>query len=115
MGRQPQPVSTRALDVRALLRDREFIKVTSFALPLRTKVRVLQFMDQLRATRASETPGESIPALPELTNGEAAREIAWRVDTLPPEDARAVAAYLRRLLRRRSSWGRPVPAREPEG
>jgi hypothetical protein len=115
MGRQPQPVSPRALDVRALLRDRDFIKVTSFALPLRTKVRVLQFMDQLRKTRASEAPGESIPALPELTNGEAAREIAWRVDTLPPEDARAVAAYLRRLLRRRSSRGRPSPAPGPEG
>lgn len=115
MGRHPQLVSTRALDVRALLRDRELIKVTSFALPLRTKVRVLQFMDRLRATRASEASGESIPALPELTNGEAAREIAWRVDTLPPEDARAVAAYLRRLLRRRSPRGRPLPARRPEG
>lgn len=104
MRHQPQPAqaarspSPWTLNVRGLLRDREFIKVTTFVLPPRAKVEVLQLMEQLRRGRAIGPLGP----LPEMTTSEMVREIAWRVETLPPEDARTVAAYLRRLTRRRA-------------
>ena len=96
----------RAINVRALLRDREFIKVTAFVLPTPTKRQILEMMERLRQVRRTDRSGQ--PAsnrhepLPEMTDGEMVREINWRIGTLPPEDAEALAQYVRRFTRWRA-------------
>lgn len=118
-GAQPRTARIRraAIDIRALLADREFIKVTAYVLPRRTKIQVLEMMERLRRQRflqeAASSPGRAGP-LPEMTGGELVREINWRIGTLPPEDAEAVARYIRHLTRwraaRRKAQARTGPA-----
>ncbi|HEX4835262.1 MAG TPA: hypothetical protein VFW01_02905 [bacterium] len=95
-----------AVDIRALLRDREFIKVTAFVLPTPTKRQVLEMMERLRRERMTNRSGQPLPdpavPLPEMTDGEMVREINWRIGTLPPQDAEVIAWYIRRLSRWRS-------------
>lgn len=94
------------VDIRALLRNREFIKVTAFVLPTPTKRQVLEMMERLRRERMTNRLGQPLPdpavSLPEMTDGEMVREINWRIGTLPPDDAEEVAGYIRRLSRWRS-------------
>ena len=103
--RQPRP-GYRVADIRALLRNREFIKVTTFVLPTPTKRRVLEMMDQLRQSRMTDPSGQPLSAptvtLPEMTDGEMVREINWRIGTLPPDDAETLVQYVRRLTRWRA-------------
>ena len=107
-GERPRTARPRraAIDIRALLANREFIKVTAYVLPRRTKIQVLERMERLRRQRTSQ---ESAPSpggarrLPEMTGGELVREINWRIGTLPPEDAEAVARYIRHLTRWRAA------------
>jgi hypothetical protein len=95
-----------AVDIRALLRNREFIKVTAFVLPTPTKRRVLEMMERLRRERTTDRSGQPFPGpaipLPEMTDSEIVREINWRIGTLPPQDAEVVAWHIRRLSRWRS-------------
>jgi hypothetical protein len=103
------------VDIRALLRDREFIKVTAFVLPTPTKRQVLEMMERLRRERMTDRSGprsDSADPLPEMTDGEMVREINWRVGTLPPGDAEALARYVRRLTRWRAERRTKAPARE---
>lgn len=100
-----QARSTRpTVDIRALLLNREFIKVTAFVLPTPTKRQVLEMMERLRRERMTNGSGQALPdpavPLPEMTDGEMVREINWRIGTLPPQDAEVVAWHIRRL----SSW-----------
>jgi len=98
--------SRRAIDIRALLRNREFIKVTAFVLPTPTKRQVLEMMERLRRERMTDRSGhprtDPPDPLPEMTDGEMVREINWRIGTLPPEDAETLAEYIRRLTRWRA-------------
>ncbi len=94
-------LNRRPVHVRALLEDREFIKVSSFLLPRAMKARVLDLMERLRQARTDRklraAPGQ--PLLPEMTDGELLRGIKWRIDTLPPGDAETVARYIRHVTR----------------
>jgi hypothetical protein len=105
-GRKPLrrlPLSRRAVDIRVLREHREFIKTTAFLLPHKAKVRVLETMERLRWERMDprlRPPAGEPPSLPEMTGGEMVREINWRVETLPPGDAEAVA----RLIRHATRW-----------
>ena len=107
-GERPRTARPRraAIDIRALLANREFIKVTAYVLPRRTKIQVLEMMERLRRQRmpqeSTPSPGGARP-LPEMTGGELVREINWRIGTLPPEDAEAVARYIRHLTRWRAA------------
>jgi len=107
-GERPRTARPRraAIDIRALLTNREFIKVTAYVLPRRTKIQVLEMMERLRRPRmhqeSASSPGAARP-LPEMTGGELVREINWRIGTLPPEDAEAVAGYIRHLTRWRAA------------
>ncbi len=102
-----------AVDVRGLLRNREFIKITAFVLPTPTKRQVLQMMERLRRERMTDPSGHPLsgPAdpLPEMTDGEMVREINWRIGTLPPGDAEALARYVRRLTRWRAERRAKAP------
>lgn len=109
LPRQAPPARKSSLDIRALLTNRDYIKITTYLLPRGAKVRVLKMMEDLRAERrdrrlTAARPGAS--ALPEMTAPELVREINWRVGTLPPRDAEAVAAYIRRLTRWRTTRSR---------
>ena len=107
-GERPRTARPRraAIDIRALLTNREFIKVTAYVLPRRTKIQVLEMMERLRRQRmhreSAPAPGGARP-LPEMSGGELVREINWRIGTLPPEDAEAVARYIRHLTRWRAA------------
>lgn len=83
------------LDAGGLMADREDIKVSTQSFPAGLTRQVLQAMDERRRTRrlVPETPA----TLPEMSLAEMQREIAWRLGTLPPEDATAIAALVRRL------------------
>lgn len=87
---------TGGIDAGALLEDRDYIKVTTQSFPRALIRQVLEAMDDRRRARrvASERP----VALPEMSLAEMQREIVWRLGTLPPEDARAIAAFVRRLV-----------------
>ena len=102
---RPRPARARTIDIRALLTNREYIKVTAYVLPRRTKIQVLEMMERLRRERRerrSTAPAVRAAPLPEMTGGELVREINWRIGTLPPEDAAAVARYIRHLTRWRA-------------
>jgi len=117
----PRPKSHQepeAVNVRALLRDREFIKVTAYVLPRQSKLHVLEMMERLRLTRTEAPPparSRNRVVLPDMTSGEIVREINWRIGTLPPDDAEALARYVRRLTnwrldrRRRDGAARATP------
>ncbi len=108
------------IDIRALLTNRDYIKTTAYLLPRGAKVRVLNMMEHLRRERrdrglvSAEPPASE---LPEMTVAELVREINWRIGTLPPHDAEAVARYIRHLTRwrtvrtrrHRGDAGPPVP------
>lgn len=108
-------LNRRPVHIRALLEDREFIKVSSFPLPRAMKARVLDLMERLRQERTGAAlraaPGQAL--LPEMTDGELLREIKWRLDTLPPGDAETVARYIRHITRwhaeRRKKAARTLP------
>ena len=106
-GRPDQnPHAARSVDIHALLRDREFIKVTAFMLPRRTKMHVLEMMERLRRERTPRRRKAPAPReihLPEMTGGEMVREINWRIGTLPPRDAEQLVQYIRRLTRWRAA------------
>ena len=109
LRRQAPAARKSSLDIRALLTNRDYIKTTAYLLPRGAKVRVLKMMEDLRAERrdrrlAGASPGRS--SLPEMTGPELVREINWRVGTLPPRDAEAVAGYIRRLTRWRTMRSR---------
>jgi hypothetical protein len=94
---RPDPPAD-GLDAGALLEDRDYIKVTTQSFPAALTRQILQAMDARRRTRR---PGpERSVALPEMNLAEMQREIVWRLATLPPEDARAIAAFVRRLAPR---------------
>lgn len=95
-------LNRRTINIRTLLEDREFIKVTTFVLPHATKARVLDMLERLRRERKDrqmDADPARAPALPEMTDGEMLREINWRLGTLPPGDAETVARYIRHLTR----------------
>ncbi len=85
-------------DAGRLLSDRDYIKTTTQSLPAALVRRVLRAMDERRRRRgaAAENPRE----LPEMSLSEMQREIAWRLGTLPPEDAQAIARFVRELALR---------------
>jgi len=98
----------RVVNVRALMRDREFIKINAYLLPKLAKRRVVAMMERLRRKR-TEVPrgGRAAPDgsvdVPEMTSAELVREINWRVGTLPPDDAEILVRYIGRLTRWRTS------------
>ncbi len=94
-------LNRRPVRLRALLEDREFIKVSAFPLARVMKARVLDLMERLRQPRTDRKwrAGRGGPRLPEMTDGELLREIKWRIDTLPPGDAETVARYIRHITR----------------
>jgi len=92
----------RAVDVQALLRNREFIKINAYLLPSKSKRQVLDQMDRLRRDRMAEPNPHDLTALPEMTSDEAVREINWRVGTLPPDDAEDIARFIRGMTRWRA-------------
>ena len=114
-GPRPKPHQEReAVNVRALLRDREFIKVTAYLLPRKSKLHVLEMMERLRLTRTA-TPrpvrARDRVVLPDMTSGEIVREINWRIGTLPPNDAETLARYVRHLTNWRVDRRRAGPVR----
>ncbi len=111
MGREQRPprqarqARKSTIDIRALLTNRDYIKTTAYLLPRGAKVRVLDMMEHLRQERRDRRQASLEPqasALPEMTGGELVREINWRIGTLPPHDAEAVAQYIRHLTRWRA-------------
>jgi len=105
---QPRSARRRSIAIRALLTQREYIKVTAYLLPRQSKIQVLELMERLRCERRARNPatGDTPPAaLPEMTGAELVREINWRVGTLPPHDAEAVTRFIRRLTRWRAARG----------
>jgi hypothetical protein len=103
---QHRPARRRSIAIRALLTQREYIKVTAYLLPRQSKIQVLELMERLRRERRARNPAtaDAPPAaLPEMTGAELVREINWRVGTLPPSDAEAVTRYIRRLTRWRAT------------
>lgn len=118
-----RPARRSAIDIRALLTQREYIKTTAYLLPRRAKIQVLELMERLRRERTARpgTAAEDVPSsLPEMTGGELVREINWRIGTLPPEDAEVVTRHIRRLCRWRAGRnreqrhdGNPLPPPPP--
>jgi hypothetical protein len=98
---QHRPGVRSTIDIRALLTHREYIKTAAYLLPRHAKIRVLEMMERLRHDRRGRgtTPEEPPGPLPEMTSAEMVREINWRIGTLPPNDAEAVARYIRHLTR----------------
>lgn len=103
-GRMPGRRRTRLnrqppVHIGTLLQHREFIKVSAFLLPKAMKAGVLELMERLRQQRMDRQlrPRTGQPVLPEMTDGELLREIKWRIGTLPPGDAEAVARYIRHI------------------
>jgi hypothetical protein len=120
--RQARQERKSTIDIRALLTNRDYIKTTAYLLPRGAKVRVLKMMEHLRGERRDRrqtSPEPQASALPEMTGAELVREINWRIGTLPPNDAEALAQYIRHLtrwrtLRRRRGGGDgAVPASPP--
>jgi len=117
------PARRSAIDIRALLTQREYIKTTAYLLPRRAKIQVLELMERLRRERTPRqgTAAEDVPfPLPEMTGGELVREINWRIGTLPPEDAEVVTRHIHRLCRwragrsrERRQGGTPLPPPPP--
>jgi hypothetical protein len=91
-------------DIRGLLARREYIKTTAYLLPRATKMQILELMERLREARRPARDRRTVPSprLPAMTAGELVREINWRIGTLPPSDAAAVADYVKRL----TAWRR---------
>jgi hypothetical protein len=111
-----RPGRKSTINIRALLTHREYIKTASYPLPRHAKIRVLEMMERLRHGRRGRgtTAEEPLAPLPEMTGAELVREINWRIGTLPPNDAEAVARYIRHLTRwqaaRRGRQGGGPPA-----
>src|SRR5437879_13812766 len=63
------PARRSAIDIRALLTDREYIKTTAYLLPRRAKIRVLEMMERLRSLRKDRrergagSPPSAVPAV----------------------------------------------------
>ena len=103
--RQARQAGKSTIDIRALLTNRDYIKTTAYLLPRGAKVRVLNMMEHLRRARRDRrlvSPETTASELPEMTVAELVREINWRIGTLPPHDAEAVARYIRHLTRWRT-------------
>jgi hypothetical protein len=81
-----------------LLQHREYIRNALQSFPVRLLRQVLQTLDDRRGTR------RAVPAKVVRSNGMSAaemqREIVWRLATLPPEDAEAIAELVQRLTER---------------
>lgn len=90
----------------ALLRHRNYIKVTTRSFPAGLIRRVLAAMDERRRKRGVRA--EEAGRLPEMSLAELQREITWRLATLPPDDARAIAEFVRKLAPRSPSPSRFV-------
>lgn len=88
----------------ALLRHRDFIKATTRSFPAALIRRVLAAMDERRRKRGMSA--EKTGRLPEMSLAELQREITWRLGTLPPDDARAIAELVRKLAARSPSPSR---------
>lgn len=91
-------------DAGALLANRDYIKTATQSFPAALIREVLRAMDERRRRRgaAPEHPRE----LPEMGLAELQREIAWRLGTLPPDDAQAIAEFVRELAPRAPSPSR---------
>lgn len=123
--RPPRPArqtQKSTIDIRALLANRDYIKTTAYLLPRGTKLRVLEMMEHLRQERRDRrltSLEPRLPGLPEMTGAELVREINWRIGTLPPRDAEAVAGYIRHLTRwrtlRRGRGRAAAPRASPSG
>jgi len=92
------PVSPAAAVDARVLQDRDHIRVALQSLPAGSTRQVLQAMDDRRGARRAGHAGSALPQ--DINLGEMQREIVWRLDTLPPEDAKAIAALVRQLVRR---------------
>ncbi|HKX19583.1 MAG TPA: hypothetical protein VJT33_16400 [bacterium] len=102
-SRTPGP-PVEGFDRGALLRHRNYIKVATRSFPAGLIRRVLAAMDERRRTR--RVGPEKAGRLPEMSLAELQREIAWRLGTLPPDDARAIAEFVRELAPRSPSPSR---------
>lgn len=120
--RRARQAGKLSVDIHALLANRDYIKTTAYLLPRGAKIRVLNMMEQLRLERRDRRPASTdsrASALPEMTGPELVREINWRIGTLPPRDAEAIAQYIRHLTRwrterrRRRGTDSAPPARPP--
>ena len=85
----------------ALLRHRDYIKTSTRAFPAALIRRVLAAMDERRRKRG--VGAEEGRRRPEMSLAELQREIIWRIATLPPDDARAIAEFVRKLAPRSPS------------
>lgn len=81
-----------------LRKARDYINIATRSLPAGPMRRVLDAMDARRRTRRLVPPRH--PGLADMSVAEMQREIAWRLDTLPPADAAALARFVRRLVAR---------------
>jgi hypothetical protein len=79
-----------------LLQHRDYIRSTLQSLSAGLLRELLQAMDDRRNTRRTlkvrTRPGA------DMSPAEMQREIIWRLETLPSEDAEAIAALVRRLI-----------------
>ena len=83
-------------ELRRLLELRELIKIESFRLPTGRQRQLLELLERSRPWE-----GEP-PALPEMSRGELARAINWRLGTVSLPTAVAAAALLKRPRRKRA-------------
>lgn len=81
-----------------LLQNRDYVRTVIRSFPPSLIRQVLHAMDDRR--RARRIAPEKSAALPELSAAELQREVAWRLETLPPKDAAAIAVLTRRLAAR---------------
>ena len=83
-------------ELRRLLELREFIKVESFRLPTGRQRQLLELLERSRPW------GTEPPLLPEMSRGELARAITWRLGTVSLPTAIAAAELLKRPSRKRA-------------
>ena len=89
----PEP-SADVVDA-GVLQHRDYIRTALHSLPAALARQILLAMEERRARRRSASLKST--DLPQMSVAEMQREIAWRLETLPPEDAEAIAELVRRL------------------
>jgi hypothetical protein len=91
-----RPSSVDAVTNAGLLQLRDYIRNSLQSLPPAGVRQLLQAMNDRRGARVPAKPAPFAG----LTTAEMHREIAWRLETLPGDDAEALAAMVRRLMER---------------
>ncbi len=81
-----------------LLQHRDYIKSTLQSLPAGLLRQLFQAMEDRRDARCA-VPVKSASAA-DMSAAEMQREVMWRLGTLPPEDAEAIAALVRQFAER---------------